>query len=526
MRKNYLIFSLLSMLIVNIFVGSLGLRVEAVEMNNTKKTINRFKVVSGGTEMPRGISQSGMYQVLIKDKTSTANWNGTTDKTATYRIWPDYLDSNTVPAPHKDAPVHFAQVDTNTSIKVRVNIINSTNINTVRILPSNAIIKNSLNINKKNKYIEFDVDPFYVTKHILVEMNAPKNKGQVLKDGLMIFVNPISKVPTGKNVLKLGTGIINSSDVVMDKNNRILITKDSPYDTLYIPSNTIVDGRIEIQKSNFKVMGRGMVVGSRWKWPKSNPDWDKPNKYPITPDGKVVKPIVSGVGTNISFEGITTIHPYHFNFGGAKTNTNLKAFGWRHSSDGIHGDIIKGCFTRVNDDANYFDKGEIANNTYWGMNNGAIFQLGWGPAAASKEAGGTTIKNCDVVRCEWTQDGGAQQNNGIFSGILNDCNSKEFKDRVIQNIKFENIDVYGDIFRVMGFSTLGFSGTLKNFEFKNIRFEKEPYYPNTVKNYLQSGGNITGFKFDNFTLGGKKITSFDDLKPIQKNDKVTGTVFK
>ena len=466
--------------------------------------ILRSKIVTPQTKYPRGITVSSKYRVMIKAVTDQRPWNAVSNSTATYQLSPDYLDPETVPEDHRNATVHFGQFDTNIKVRVRVELLKG-KIDTLRILPKRHSEIDQTAKHGKN-WLEFEVAPSDLAKHLLVEINAPQKTGEVLQDGLMIFVNPISQLPSGK-VLKLPSGVLDRNHPAMDKLNRILIDKDSPYDALYIPADTIVNGRIEIKKDHFIITGRGMILGSRWTWAKAKPDWSQNYPNEISPNGKIIKGLINSTAEDVTYEGITSIHPYHFNFVGANNNLNLKAFAWRMSSDGIHGEIIKGCFTRVNDDANYFAHGVIARNTYWGMQNGAIFQLGWGQASISK-GGGTRISQCDVVRGEWRGDGGKNQNNGIFVAVMSSGKGD------LTDIKFDDIKIYGNIFRPIAIHTANLDGNLTNFEFKNIWFEKRPYYPKKSLNYLECGGMIKDFKFINFFFGNQKVTSLDDLQPV------------
>ncbi len=515
MSKDFSKYILLTTLIISVTILSTLDSLAAFINNPNKPQLILSQIVQPQTKYPRGIKVSSNYRIMIKTANDQSPWNAHADSTATYELSPDYLDPQTVPKDHREASVHFGQLDTNTRIRVRVELLKGS-INTLRLLPKRHVEIDQTEKHGKN-WVEFEVAPSDLTKHILVEINAPQSSDEALKNGLMIFVNPISQLPDGK-VLKLPSGVIYQNHPAMDQLNRILIDKNSPYDALYIPADTIVNGRIEIKKDNFKVTGRGMIVGSRWTWVKSKSNWRETYPREISPDGKVLKGLINSTAQNVTYEGITSIHPYHFNFVGAKTNLNLKTFGWRMSSDGIHGEIIKGCFTRVNDDANYFDCGIIARNTYWGMQNGAIFQLGWGQAAINN-GGGTRISECDVVRGEWRSDGGNNQNNGIFVAVMSSGKGN------LTDIKFDDIKIYGNIFRPLAFHAGNLNGNLINFEFKNIWFEKKPYYPKKSSNYLECGGMIKDFKFINFYFGDQKLTSLDDLQPISTKN-VSNLIFK
>ncbi|MBN2223046.1 MAG: hypothetical protein JW765_00070 [Deltaproteobacteria bacterium] len=449
---------------------------------------------------PAGISPSPRYRVLIKAASDASTWSDA-DATACYQITPDYPDKETVFGSYRDNHVHFAQCDANERIRIRIEIIDGERILKRSLKPSRyAEVSDS--VRSGSTWIEFEAEPGDYTKSVLVEINA---FSRILDHGLMIFINPISEKPKG-NVLVLPSGVIGKGSPYLDENNALIIEKNSPFDALYIPSDTIIDGRIQIKKPGFTIAGRGMVVGSRWAWPKSNPGWS--TKYPaeISPDGSVVKALVRGaLDTNV--EGILSIHPYHFNFEGHKELINVKAFGFRASSDGLHAAVKKGCFVRVNDDANYLT-GIMEHNVYWGMENGSIFQLGWGQSAVNR-ASGARVSHCDIVRGEWDGDGGAYQNNGIITASLGNGVKGIIEDVIIEDLRIE-----GDIFRFINMDMERTEIQIKGFCLRDIQFEKKPWYPESGSNALTIAKGIEGLLLESVYFGNKKVESIGDLEPI------------
>lgn len=472
------------------------------------KKLTRYSPVPEQEKYPRGLQISPRYRVMAKATSDSSVWNVEQHATATYEAWPDYLDPETIPSAYKDIAVHFVQVDADQRIRFRVELLQG-EIETLKVVPSRyEEVRETLSSDKR--WIEFEVDASDLTKHILVEINEP-NDSPILNHGLMVFLNPVTPKLKGK-VLELPSGVVGLDHPAMSDDRCIHIVEDSPYDAIYIPNDTIVDGRIQIHKKGFTVTGRGMLCGSSWKYAKQE-NW--PNHYPITRDHKIVKGLCEGAGDTI-FEGIMTVHPYHFNFTNAEHFINLKAFGWRHSSDGFHGKYIRGCFSKVNDDHQYSNEGIIERGSYWGMNNGGIFQLGWGGAAMAKGGNGH-VKECNVLRCEWPADGGARQNNGVFSGVI-------FSPGIMRNNLFEDIRVDGQCFRFIAYR-LGEGVALEDFTFKDIWYEKpfgvpegyqkagEPY-----ESHMAAGQGITGFVFDNIVVSGKKVTSLEDFDPMLKEN--------
>lgn len=489
--------------------------------------------VPGVEDYPRGTEISRSYRVLVKPASDTGDWSQAEDATATYRFWPDYLDPETLPKKHSNIAVHAAQVDADERVRVRVEMIDGRSIDTLRLKPSRYT--EMLATQKGGEtWVEFELDPFKLTRHVLVEINAPGTDSDALQDGLMFFLNPLSEIPEG-NVLVMPEGVVDDSWEHMDELNRIYITEDSPWDALYIPQNTIVDGRVDIRKEGFKVMGRGMIIGSRWPFVKSVPNWRE--RYPdwISPGGEYVKPLLSyknPEGADYSksyFEGVLVAHPYHFSIGWAYLSENVKAFGWRYSSDGVHGTHKRGVFTKVNDDAVYVNEGSVEDSTFWHMVNGAIFQLGWGLGSDNNRE--VHARRVDVVRGEWDiePDGGLGKlgspknippqvapdkgtNKALLAGTF-----RSGRPFTIRNKHFEDIRVEFQANRLFYLGSGTNTVSYEDFTFRDVFFEKKPHYKG-VSNVLWGGSSIDGFLFDNFVVEGEKLESIEDLAPlIQQN---------
>ncbi len=491
----------------------------------------RNSLVPNAKDYPRGVAVSKHYRVMVKKLSDTSPWSAENNTTATYKLWPDYLDPETLPAKHKNTAVHVAQFDADEPVKIRVELLTEQTIKRLQVKPSRY---QEMSASRKQgaNWVEFVVNPAKLTKHILVEINGPESDTDALQDGLMIFANPIAVVPKG-NVLVLPAGVINEKSPVMDKLNRILIEQDSPYTGMFIPQNTIVDGRLDIRKKDFVVAGRGMIAGSRWTFAKSEPGWRKSYPKWISPDGQEMKPLVSykalGSGNEGGkFEGILAVHPYHFCFGGAAENENVKAFGWRFSSDGVHGFAKRGVFVRVNDDANYVADGIIEDSSYWGMANGAIFQFGWGTKGADNNKL-AEVHRANVLRGEWdnVDDPGLHSlgapanavpatsenlsaNRGVFVGTYRDTSAPAR----VSNKHFNDIRVDGQVNRLFYLGSRSGLVSYANITFKNIWFEKKPSYAE-VKNVLSGESLIDEILFSNFVVAERKIQKLTDFEPIE-----------
>jgi len=487
-------------------------------------------LVSNAKGYPKGIDASKEYRVTVAG--SGAELNASSHAVGVYEFWPEYLDPETLPLKHKDTSVHVAQLDTDEIVTIRVEMIGNKKIERFNVKPS-RYREMADSMSSGENWLEFKVHPGKYTKHILVEFNLPTSDLDALKEGLLIFVNPLSKVPSGKTLV-LPSGVINESSSFMDKHNRLLIEEDSPYDALYIPASTIVDGRVEIRKKGFKVMGRGMVVGSRWPFVKAVPNWRQ--RYPewISPDGSELKSLVAAryAAEDVTFEGITIVHPYHFCFGGAQENINLKAFGWRYSSDGVHGFAKRGVFTRVNDDANYVSDGIVEESSYWAMENGAVFQLGWGLRDANSGKKIAKIKSVNVLRAEWDAKddpklhslgapAGAQRatpdniyaNRAVIAGTFRDAAISG----VVANKYFDDIRVDTQINSLFYFGSRSGKVSYSDIVLSNIWLAKRPAYIG-AKNVLSGEKYIRNITFENMVIEGKKVTQLNQLEPlVQKN---------
>jgi hypothetical protein len=495
--------------------------------------IVRFQPVPGKDAYPRGVALSSRYRVLVKSAGDQEPWAPARHATATYRLWPDYLDPETLPAKHKDTAVHVAQIDSEARVRVRVELIDGSSIERLALKPS-RLSEMSASETHGSNWVEFEIDPYRVTRTVLVEINAPERDTDALHEGLLFFLNPLSTMPAG-NVLVLPSGVIDEQSPHLDDLNRLLIDANSPYDALYIPHDTLIDGRVDIRKAGFVVAGRGMIVGSRWPFVKAVPGWRE--RYPdwISPDGEWVRPLLSYIhpheteDTTSRFEGVLVAHPYHFCVGWAHWNENLKTFGWRFSSDGIHGTHKRGSFMRVNDDATYVDQGTIEDCVYWGMVNGAVFQLGWGLNRDNDRP--VTVRRVDVVRGEWENmrepgidrigapvDAPAADfntisaNRGVFAGTYR--SGRAF---TVRNKHFEDVRVDAQVNRLFYFGSRTEEVSYENFVLKDIWFAKEPSYEH-VKNVLRSKRPLRGFVFENVVVGDRKIENLGDLKPLDQRN--------
>lgn len=507
--------------------------------------VDRFPPVpvTAAAPYPRGVALSSRYRVLVRPAGDrAADWTEA-QRTATYRLWPDYVDPETLPAKHASTAVHVAQVDGDERVRVRVELIDGTTIDTLRLKPT-RLRELEATMTRGATWVEFEVEPYRYTRTVLVEINAPAFAGDALQDGLLFCLNPPSVRPAGR-VLVLPAGVVNATSPHLDELNRLLVSPDSPYDALYVPADTIIDGRVDIRKPGFIVAGRGMIVGSRWPFAKATPNWRRSYPQWISRDGERVRPILSyspprgksEAGNSTRFEGVLIAHPYHFCVGGAHWNENLKTFGWRYSSDGIHGEHKRGSFMRVNDDATYVNQGSIEDCVYWGLANGAVFQLGWGGDRDNNTP--VVVRRCDVVRGEWDNvpdpavdglgapdgwtppDGpGAAANRGVFAGTFRGAEAFTVRHKV-----FEDIRVDTQVNRLFYFGSRTDEVSYEDFVLRDIWFESAPHYAGGLENVLRGKTAVRDFVFANFVVGGVRASSLADFAPLDQRN-VRDVVFE
>ncbi|MEM9158355.1 MAG: hypothetical protein AAGB46_04840 [Verrucomicrobiota bacterium] len=523
-------------------LGFLTILLSLISAASLPASLERFTPIPDSNEYPRGIKVSEKYRILVKLASDESLWDASIHSTATYKLWPDYLDPQYLPRKHSQTAVHIAQVDSDERIRIRIEMIDGRLIETLRLKPT-RLRELAETQRYGSSWVEFEVDPYRFTRSILVEVNAPERDTDALQDGLVFFLNPPSRIPKG-NTLVLPTGVIDESSPYLDELNRLLITEESPYDALYIPQDTLVDGRVDIRKPGFRVFGRGMIIGSRWPFVKAHPNWR--DGYPpwITPDGEIVKPLLNYKaaspenGYSGHFEGVLVAHPYHFCIGSAEMNENLKTFGWRFSSDGIHGEHKRGSFMRVNDDATYAAEGSIEDCVYWGMVNGACFQFGWG--GDQDKTTPVYVRRCDVLRGEWDNlpnpgaDGvgsptayatrpkgpNAAANRAVFSGTFRGA-----EELTVRHKYFIDIRVDAQVNRLFYFGSRTEQVSYEDFLLKDIWFEKIPEYAGGITNVLSGKFTIKDFIFENVVIEGKKAMSLSDFAPLEQRN-VQNAVFR
>lgn len=263
-----------------------------------------------------------------------------------------------------------------------------------------------------------------------------------------------------------------------------------PDKTYYIPGGTMITATFFGNGvSNVVFRGRGIITGRDFGFLKGSPNI--PNTV-----------IYFGYGdsSNQLIEGITLIDPPHFCIitGDKSIIRNVKMFGWWYSTDGVGtGDdsLTEDCFLKVNDDSIklYDQQMEVRDCVIWQEMNGAPFQFSWGNASGSDGS----VKNIDLIHCEVTHSQGMESNRAFINVRKGNTQSR------IQNFVFENIRIDQNIGPIIGINT---TGTFKNITIKNMAIRGRQMFDSYLK-----GGDISGIRFENLTIGGKCVSSPQDI---------------
>lgn len=262
----------------------------------------------------------------------------------------------------------------------------------------------------------------------------------------------------------------------------------------------------ETLRAEFKLTGAGILSGAKLPWHlkkdfsyHQNDHWWQHVKLVQLPVEKITLRDVTLVDApywTVSF----------LNDADARSRgvfANFKIVGaWTYNNDGLPvpggtGSIVRDAFIHADDDALklYHSGGRVENCVVWQNNNGAVFQFGWFP----KTVRDVRVRGVDVIHNEnWY--GVNQVNRAVFNYA--DAGGRG----VIEDIHFEDIAIEGKVLRAFGFKAMG-GQALRGWQFKNVSVGAlgAGQLGGPGRNYFH--GDISGFHFDGFTIGGKKITA-------------------
>jgi hypothetical protein len=282
---------------------------------------------------------------------------------------------------------------------------------------------------------------------------------------------------------------------------------------VHLDGGAYVMGGIDARRTDhFKVTGRGVISGEKFIWRAEQGTLTPVKSRPWATSVKVLDN-----GENYFVEGVTLTNASHFvcNVPGSPgTLKNIKIIGsWRWNNDGIgvsRDSHVTDCFISAFDDAFklYHSGGHVSNCVVWQMNNGAVFQLGWG----GKSPQNVTVENIDVIHTEFT---GTNQNWGLIALARHRGRGS------IGNYLFQDIRMEGPVARIIGLHLHESPHQkIRHMRIVNLsvdRILKPAEYPfDAETGGIKSagvqdgrinvvGGDIEGLRFENFTIDNVKI---------------------
>ena len=389
--------------------------------------------------------------------------------------------------------INWANFSFSDSVIVEVQVLNLSKIplSSVRILPSRYGISAETIGSDKVRFVM-------------------KNPGQVsveigdngYKNGLMIFANPLETDvpnPTAAGWKKLSNA--SAADVAnLSAYNALYFepgvhnigkfTVPANIKSIYIPGDAWVYGALLLDgggASNTKIYGRGVLSQAKFAL-------------------REVHSIETANGANaIKLHGIVVADFKHFALRLVTDNNDVNWVkvigGWAFNNDGYAGytgSVIKNSFIWANDDniKLYRDNLVVENMVCWQLDNGAIFQMGWGSLSARN----IRVKNVDVIRAEWTGD---RKNNGVISAVMDPGKPVGTQtDWIIENVTVETPVTH--IFRISPRS----AHNINNMTFRNWDVKMD--FGLLKKNYINgynSTYKISNLQIENLKINGTCITN-------------------
>jgi hypothetical protein len=249
--------------------------------------------------------------------------------------------------------------------------------------------------------------------------------------------------------------------------------------------------------SDVRILGRGVLSGIDYPRHGSsrNMHWNAIN--------------LSGDGSNQIVDGITITNPSHFCIlsRGEMHVRNVKMFGWWVQTDGFGGGTgssIADCFLKVNDDHVKLYNSDMAARdlVIYQQNNGAIFQLGWGP-------NGGAARNCRVSDIDVVASEPQFKMRALIEFHSNDG-------KTVHDFDFHRIRVDQDLWRM--FAIENRRGTTKNFTIEDVLIR------GALKNdgEINAGsGEVANFAIKALRVEGKPVKTLEEARLSFKGN-VTG----
>ena len=367
--------------------------------------------------------------------------------------------------------------------KVDVKITFLAPIYSFDIRPKNRNVKGELSRNQ----IQFSLDQ---PGNLSIEIN--KN----LKRPLFLFANPLEiNIPNkeDKNVIFFEAGKIHSPGEALIKSNQ----------TVYIEGGAIVRGNFMTdQGKDIKITGRGILDNSRYL-------------------KGLHRPIEINQCDNVLVEGIILTESRHWSCAstGSKhiTYNNLKIVSDNDWDDGIdivgsQHVLVNNCFIRTKDDCiavksgvNYFTKFNssfnvddvvVQNSVMWNGVWGNALEIGF--ETRSDTIKNVTFKNCDLIHVEGPE--------GTFT--IHNGDRAVVKNVLYEDIRVEDSQGWLIDFRILysRYSKDKQRGKIENVKFKNITVEGEIFPYSQILGFDENHG-IKDVAIENMMIQGVKVNS-------------------
>lgn len=323
------------------------------------------------------------------------------------------------------------------------------------------------------------------TDTVRFELDQPNRKVAVIFNDdwsthpLLVFGDPVEVNPPASadgNTVFFGPGVHAPGKIRLKSGQ-----------TLYLAGGAYVMGWVEENDlTDVTVRGRGIISAE-----------NRPGG-----EGGINRQTIyfNGDCANLLVEGITFIQAKGFTCttrGGSNVVRNCKVVGnWLPTTDGFvlhERGVIEDCFIKANDDAIkiYGSHGVARRCVIWQMENGGVFQLGWGNQNASH----CRVSDIDIIRTEWTTTD--RDARGIIASVGLGGDGGH---HVFENIRVERGGGRIISLNLNPASKASCTGILvRNLTVSNWR---------PVQGQI-NGAGFAGITFENFLLNGGLVTNAD-----------------
>ncbi len=425
---------------------------------------------------------------------------------------------------------YFASVDLKGAMTVKVTP--KASYSKFAVLPTADGIKST----KSGKSITFTVSK---PCQLSVELDGDK------MSNLQLFVNPIDTNipnPDDPNVIFVTPGVhtLGKSEFITANSKGNPVIQLSSNQTLYICGGAVVQAKIDVKPEAKKVTikGRG-IVDLLFSNAESGTMEDNSAKN----NGERLNGVSLSSSSNVTVEGLILRNPSSYAVSGGNiinvTFDNLKIFTRGQCNDGI--DLmsstkinIKNCYIRANDDgiAIYASRwGYKGDSTDWDVSN-VVFMVdcahavnigthGSQDASRRETIGNIKFNQIDVLDVYE----GSSHFWGAFAFTVGDEN-------IIDNVSFTDIRIEAlarsqpVMIRLQKDSSWN---TVPGYSIKNISFKNFTCVDSGNKSVIKGYADdriVENVTFENFVIGGKKVTESNKGSYFNINEYTKNIVFK